>query len=167
MHCVLFRHGIAAPLEDWGGDDQDRPLTMEGREKTHKAAEGLLKTGIAPTHILASPFTRTQETAHILKKSFSLEDDIQCCHELFSEAAPHHLFPLLNSFGSHACILCVGHEPHLGSTAGVMLFGEPVYGLSFKKAGGALISFEGNAQAGRGILQWWISPSVLRSFGKH
>jgi phosphohistidine phosphatase len=166
MHCVLFRHGIAVSIEDWGGDDQDRPLTMDGREKTHKATGGLLKIGIAPTHILASPFKRTQETAHILKKAFSFGGEVQLCHELLSEVSPHHLFPILNTFPSDACILCIGHEPHLGSTAGVMLFGEPVYGLSFKKAGGALISFEGPAKAGRGILQWWIPRSYLRGLRK-
>lgn len=166
MNCILFRHGLAVNIEEWGGDDQDRPLTPEGRDKTHKAAGGLLKTGITPTHILSSPFKRTQETAQILKHVLSFDGDIQLCHELLSGASPPKIFPLLNSFPSDACVLCVGHEPHLGSVAGMMLCGKPVFGLSFKKAGGALFSFEGEAKAARGMLQWWIPPAYLRGLRK-
>ena len=62
--------------------------------------------------------------------------------------------------------MCVGHEPHLGQTAALMLFGNHSPSLSFKKAGSALIAFHKTQQLGQGILEWWIPPAQLRALRK-
>ena len=42
MECILFRHGIAVERADWDGEENLRPLTPKGVDKTREAASGLL-----------------------------------------------------------------------------------------------------------------------------
>lgn len=166
MRCILFRHGIAVEWHDWDGDDRTRPLTEEGIEKTTKVAKGLLQLDIHPTHLLCSPFLRTQQTAKIAKNIFGISEDAQLSPELLSEASPEYFVKSLGSFSRDDTVLCVGHEPHLGFTAGVMIFGQSASGMVFKKAGACSIYFEGTPRAGAGMLEWWLPPAHLRRLSK-
>lgn len=166
MDCILLRHGIAADRLEWRGDDQSRPLTDEGSEKTRKAAKGLLQLGVHPTHLLCSPYLRTRQTADIVKEVLGFPAEPQHCVEMLSDGSPEAFIKVLTTFSGDACVLCVGHEPHLGDTAGTMLFGQPVMGLSFKKAGACCIRFDGKPRGGSGTLQWWLQPGQLRGLAK-
>jgi phosphohistidine phosphatase len=166
MRCLLFRHGIAVSPEDWKGKESERPLTQEGHDKTRRAAEGLRRLNLQPTHILCSPFTRTRETAGIVREMLSRQADIRLCPELVFDQSPLLVFPILQEYPQDATVFCVGHEPHLGQTAALMLFGQGCPGLSLKKAGGCLIGFEGNVKPARGFLEWWLPPAQLRLLGK-
>ncbi len=166
MHCLLLRHGIAVSPCEWKGTDLTRPLTREGIEKTNKAVDGLRTLGIQPTHMLSSPLTRTQETARIAHSRLGIATDIQLCPELVYDQPPSLLLPLLHQLPVHAYVMCVGHEPHLGQTAALMLAGTACPGLSLKKAGAVLISFTGEARPGQGCLEWWIPPAQLRLLGQ-
>ena len=165
MDCILFRHGIATEWSDWAGEDQDRPLTEEGLQKTRQGAKGLRQLGIQVSHVLSSPFLRTKQTAAILEEELEFSGTLQCSPELLSEASPRHFLTLLSQFPKKSVVLCVGHEPHLGHTAGIMLCGQPLYGLSMKKAGACFIQFHGIPEPGGGLLQWWLAPHQLRSLG--
>lgn len=166
MDCILLRHGIAVASDDWDGQDRDRPLTEEGMEKTRRALMGLARLDIVPTHLLSSPLVRAVDTANLVHEVFQARVKIQLCDELFSDAAPNKLLAVLSVFPEDSCVLCVGHEPHLGYTAGTMLFGKPTAGLSLKKAGACSIHFEGEPKSGRGVLQWWMTPGQLRRIRK-
>ena len=148
--------------EDWNGLESERPLTKEGVQKTHKAVAGLKKLGIQPTHLLSSPYTRALETAKITATTFKLGAPIQICEELLYHRPPTDLFPVLAKLPKDSCVICVGHEPHLGQTAAMMVFGMPAETLSLKKAGACGVTFDGKPQAGRGRLQWWLTPAQLR-----
>lgn len=166
MQCILLRHGIAVSPNEWEGTEPNRPLTKEGLTKTRKAAEGLRRIALQPTHILSSPFTRAQETAKIVKEVLGLEAEIQSCSELVYDQSPLLLFPILRKFAPDSTVLCVGHEPHLGQTAAFMIFGKECPGLSLKKAGACLVTFERNVKPGEGMLEWWAPPAQLRQLGK-
>jgi len=166
MECILFRHGLAVDREKWDGADNLRPLTIKGADKTRQAAAGLLDLDVAPSHILTSPFLRARETAKLVREALEFRQEVQVCDELLPTAPPDKLLVLLNSLPQDASVICVGHEPHLGEAAGLILFGEPVPGLSLKKAGACFLSFDGPPKAGKGILRWWLPPSQLRSLGK-
>jgi phosphohistidine phosphatase len=166
MHCLLFRHGIAEEPTNWSGDEYSRPLTQEGVTKTQHAVEGLKRIGVTPTHLLCSPLTRTQQTAEITKRWLAIQADIQITPALVYDQSPMLLFPILQTFPSEAVVMCVGHEPHLGQAAALMLFGKHSPSLSLKKAGSALITFHKNATIGQGILEWWIPPAQLRALRK-
>jgi phosphohistidine phosphatase len=166
MKTILFRHGIAVDREKWDGPDGERPLTPKGADKTRQAAAGLLKLEIIPTHILTSPYLRARETAKLIRERLRSVQELQICDELLPTAPPDKVLVLLSALPQDACVVCVGHEPHLGEAAGLILFGEPVPGLSLKKAGACGLEFEGPPRAGKGSLHWWLTPSQLRSLGK-
>ena len=167
MECILFRHGIAADWRDWQREDHSRPLTDEGIEKTEKAAKGLVRLGVTSTQLLSSPYLRTRQTADIVKKTLGFTGELQMCTELRPDASPEDFLNMLTAFSEDDCVFCVGHEPLLGHTAGAMVLGQPVLGLSFKKAGACCIRFSGKPQLGNGILQWWLEPAQLRKLAKH
>jgi phosphohistidine phosphatase len=162
MDCILFRHGIAVDAQEWDGEDDERPLTAKGVDKTRQAAAGLLRLDLAPSNLLSSPLIRAMETAKLIRDVFHLRTEIQRCEELRAGTLPEKLFPVLAGLPADACIICVGHEPHLGALAGVMLFGKPVMGLAMKKAGACCIRFEQDPLPGGGTLRWWMAPSQLR-----
>ena len=166
MHCLLLRHGIAVNPDEWDRSERERPLTQEGIAKTQQVAAGLKQIGMKPTHLLCSPLIRTQQTAEITKKALQITATIQLCPELVYDQSPMLLFPILQGFPSEAIVLCVGHEPHLGQTASLMVFGDYSNGLSVKKAGACLISFAGAVDAGKGQLEWWMPPAQLRALRK-
>ena len=166
MHCLLFRHGIAESPNTGSGDEHSRPLTKEGVTKTEQAVEGLKRIGVEPTHLLCSPLTRTKQTAEICKAILPIQSEIVLTPELVYDQSPMLLFPILQTLPSEAIVMCVGHEPHLGQTAALMLFGNHSPSLSFEKAGSALIAFHTNATLGQGILEWWIPPAQLRALRK-
>lgn len=163
MNCLLFRHGIAVSPEEWEGSEEERPLTKEGNAKTAQVAAGLKRIGMKPTHLLCSPLIRTQQTAEITKEVLQIKPKIQLCPELVYDQSPMQLFSILQGFPLDAFVMCVGHEPHLGQTAALMIFGKNSSGLAVKKAGGCLISFDGNVGVGRGYLEWWMAPAQLRA----
>jgi len=165
MDCLLFRHGIAVEREDWNGQEAERPLTRKGADKTREAAVGLRRLDVAPTHVLSSPLTRALETAKLVGEVFRLTD-VKVCDELLPDAPPDKLFPLLASLPNDACAICVGHEPHLGLAAGLMLLGHSATALSLKKAGACCIRFEDGPKAGKGTLRWWMTPDQLRKLKK-
>jgi phosphohistidine phosphatase len=166
MHCVLFRHGIAVAREEWKGNETDRPLSEKGIKRTRQVARGLVASGIAPTHLLTSPLARAHETARLLQETFGGKPAIKLCDELLPDASPEKIVPLLHAMPHNACAICVGHEPHLGEAAGLLLFGKPVAGLSLKKAGACLIDLPISVKTGRGRLLWWLTPGQLRVLGK-
>ncbi len=166
MYCLLFRHGIAESPNTWSGDEHSRPLTKEGVTKTEQAIKGLQAIGIEPTHLLCSPLTRTRQTAVIAKNILMIRSEIEIVPELVYDQSPLLLFPILQALASNAIVMCVGHEPHLGQTAALMLYGNHSPSLSFKKAGSCLISFSRKAAIGSGALEWWIPPAQLRALRK-
>jgi phosphohistidine phosphatase len=166
MDCLLFRHGIAVERDEWKGAEVQRPLTAKGAERVREGAAGLLALDMTPTHIFSSPLLRAFETAKILRDRLRSRVDIKICDELVPDAPPDKLFPLLAALPEKACVLCVGHEPHLGETAGVMLFGQAAPGLSLKKAGVCCIRFDDPPRPGKGALRWWLTPSQLRNLAE-
>jgi phosphohistidine phosphatase len=166
MNCILFRHGIAMDRESWDGPDGQRPLTAKGAEKTRQAAAGLVEVAPPITHVLSSPYLRAKETAKLVRDAFGLRAEVQFCDELLPDSPPDKLLVLLNSLPPDASVICVGHEPHLGDAAALLLFGEPGAGLALKKAGACAVEFDGAPKAGKGMLHWWLTPGQLRVLRK-
>lgn len=162
MECILFRHGIAVERDEWDGEEGLRPLTTKGAERTRDAAAGLLRMELQPGHLWTSPLTRAFDTAKIIRQMLCPRLELQVQEALLPEASPGKLLTLLLSLPSDATVICVGHEPHLGETAGLFLFGKPVAGLSFKKSGACCLRFRETPKAGRAELRWWMGPSQLR-----
>lgn len=166
MDCVLFRHGIAAERDKWEGPDAARPLTERGAKRVAQAAAGLGRLEVQPTHVLSSPLIRAIETAKIAHSVLRVRSAMRIVDELLPDAPPNKLLLILHDLPPESCVLCIGHEPHLGMAASVLLSGRASASFPLKKAGACLIELSTPAKSGRGLLRWWLTPSQLRAIGK-
>jgi phosphohistidine phosphatase len=166
MDCILIRHGIAADREEWDGPDAERPLTDRGEKRVAQVGGGLKWLEVQPTHVFSSPLVRAVETAEILHAALGVKSPIQRVEELLPDAPPELLLSLFRDLPSESCVLCVGHEPHLGLVASAMLVGKPSTSFPFKKSGGCLIELPTPPKVSRGVLRWWMEPGQLRALGK-
>jgi phosphohistidine phosphatase len=166
LRCVLFRHGIAAEREEWTGKEADRPLTDKGKRRVRRAAAGLRRLDVRPTHVLTSPLIRAIETAKLLHGILAVRSPLQLVDELLPSANPEKVIGLLHHLPPESCVLCVGHEPQLGMTASVLLSGRQSTAFPLKKAGACMIELPLPAKPGRARLIWWLTPSQLRTIGK-
>ena len=129
MEVYLIRHGIAADRADYS-QDEDRPLTERGQEKTKKVARRF-------DLILTSPLLRATQTATILQKA-GLSEAV----EEFAPLAPYGDFHAWENWLSQWCynkdishLALVGHQPDLGNWAEILVWGETQGKLVLKKAG--------------------------------
>ena len=166
MDCVLLRHGIAVERDEWEGPDGDRPLTERGAKRVAQVAAGLNRLDVQPTHVLSSPLIRAIETAKIAHNSLRVRSAMQIADELLPDAPPNRLLTILHNLPPDSCVLCVGHEPHLGMAASVLLSGQASASFPLKKAGACLIELSIPAKPGQGVLRWWLTSSQLRAMGK-
>lgn len=166
MNCILFRHGIAVERDEWKGADGDRPLTEKGKQRVREVAAGLSRLDVQPTLVWSSPLIRALETAKIVQRLLHVRAAVEVVEALLPDASPDSLLSTLHDLPPESCVLCVGHEPHLGLAAAVLLTGKPSQAFPFKKAGACLIELSVPVKPGRGVLRWWLPPSLLRDRGE-
>jgi phosphohistidine phosphatase len=165
MNCILFRHGIAVERDEWKGADGDRPLTEKGKQRVREVAAGLSRLDVQPTLVWSSPLIRALETAKIVQRLLHVRAAVEVVEALLPDASPDSLLSTLHDLPPESCVLCVGHEPHLGLAAAVLLTGKPSQAFPFKKAGACLIELSVPVKPGRGVLRWWLPPSLSRDRG--
>ena len=136
MKVYLVRHGIAAPREDYH-DDEKRPLTNQGRQKTAQVAERLLSVGIEFDLILSSPLIRASQTAQILQQ-IGLSKSIDTYSPLKPEGDIDQWLTWLQSWqlqNANGTLALVGHQPNLGNWAETLIWGTVKQQIVVKKSG--------------------------------
>jgi phosphohistidine phosphatase len=163
MELYLIRHGIA---EDKALDikDEERSLTKEGRQKSEKVAQKLVKLGLSFDLILTSPLVRARQTAEILiaeKLSSQLEESSHLAPDgQISSWLKDWLEP--RNYSQNTQLALVGHEPDLTNWAEILLWGEVKGSLVLKKAGMIGIKLpETGSPLGRSQMFWLTPPKYL------
>jgi phosphohistidine phosphatase len=136
MEVYLIRHGLAGERGTYA-DDEQRPLTNKGRQKTTKVAEGLLTVGVKFDLILSSPLVRASQTAEILQKQ-GLSSAIQTYSPLKPDGEIEEWLQWLQQWQPehpNSTLALVGHEPDLGNWAERLIWGTAQAKLVVKKAG--------------------------------
>lgn len=157
MKLYLIRHGLAGQHGDYPNDDE-RPLTQEGKRKTEQVAKRLQALDLQFDLILTSPLTRAKQTAEILKAaqlSQALDTagylapggDIQCWHTwLEAWRTPEKSLAL------------VGHEPDLSQWAELPIWGEVRDRILLKKAGAIGLEIPDTGSAMSNSQLFWLTP---------
>ena len=177
MELYLIRHGIAEERE-LGIKDEERSLTKEGRQKTEKVAQKLVKLGFNFELILTSPLVRARQTAEILlaaRLSSQLEESSYLAPDGdISSWIKDWLKP--KNFSQNIQLALVGHEPDLSNWAEILLWGSEIpsggsqikelseakAGLVLKKAGMIGIKLpETGTPLGRSQMFWLTPPKYL------
>ncbi len=163
MKLLLVRHAIAEDAESSAAGDADalRPLTEIGRKKMRKGANRL-RSQVDGIDVLAcSPRLRARETAGIIARAFG---DLPVLErpELDFTCPPEAAAAWLGQYPAEAVLAAVGHEPHLGLLAGLLLTAIPCPLIAFRKGGVALLEFPGRVAPGEGVLHWVLTAGQLR-----
>jgi phosphohistidine phosphatase len=137
MEIYLIRHGIAVDRADYSNDEQ-RPLTDQGRKKTQKVAQKLFQIGLQFDLILTSPLIRAYQTA-ILLKEMGLSEQLKTFAPLSPDGDIQDWITWLSQWrynnNQKNSLALVGHQPDLGNWAELLVWGKTQEKLVVKKAG--------------------------------
>lgn len=136
MELYLIRHGIAADKTDYD-NDEERPLTEEGRKKTKNVAQQIHARKLHFDLILTSPLVRARETAKILQ-DIGLSSQVQESPHLAPDGKIEAWVSWLQERRQNTndkSIALVGHQPDLGNWAEILVWGKAQEKLVLKKAG--------------------------------
>jgi phosphohistidine phosphatase len=156
MLLLLIRHADAGSADhDRWPDDTLRPLTDRGRKRHRRVGKRLKRHGFTPTLLLASPWLRAWQTAHITMEATGSPAAVACP----ALAAAPDLRAIGSAIGRPApdtVVGLVGHEPWLGQLASLLLTGkEGTLALDFPKSGVLGIEATGlSAGAGMLVFMW-------------
>jgi len=190
---VYVRHGIAMEREafakyclakDIEADDEQRPLTAEGRRKMKKNAEGLVqglhtfadsKSGLARPKplIISSPLVRSIQTSEIVARAFGkskAKPDL-ITSALIPGTHPKRLrdelYDLLHSRPGrthvNTIVIAVGHEPMLSTSIGWWMIGEEKSRFPLKKGAATCLEIGNALSLGEARLLWSLPPWALRT----
>jgi phosphohistidine phosphatase len=163
VRLLIVRHAIAEDSEAFaasGGDDAVRPLTANGARKMRRTARGLHELVPSIDVLVASPLTRAQETAEIIRDEYAIER-IETAEALQPQTALDDTVQWLTRYGE-GVVAVVGHEPHLGRLVTYLIAGIDRPAVELKKGGASAIEFDGVPTRGAGTLVWSVPPGALR-----
>jgi phosphohistidine phosphatase len=158
MKLILVRHGVA---EHSASSDRDRALSSEGRKRTKRAADGLARMVDGKARIFSSPFVRATETAKIVADALEPHPKIKTLDSLALGVDDRSVLKKVHD-DDHETVILVGHEPNLSSLASWLLVGNGDLSTLFKKSAALCIGFGGRPDLGKGRLEWFLPPRVLR-----
>ena len=147
----LMRHADAVSDEE----NPVRPLSPRGREQVARVCRILQKgPPFNPEEIWHSPLARASETASLLAEGLKLTAGLVLKPGLAPDDDPGAIAALLAR--ETRDIAVVGHEPHLGVLASLMVHGPLLRGVyfPFSKAGLMALSSDGKG---------WRSEWMVRS----
>jgi len=157
VKVYFLRHGIAADRDEWKGDDFERPLTAEGRERMEREAKALAKLGLEPGVIVTSPLVRAKQTAEILADALKMRKKLVEDERVAQNFDRVKLAGVLQDHAGVDEVVIVGHEPDFSALVGDLVGGAAI---ALKKGGLACVELT-SASAPAGELLWLIPPKVL------
>lgn len=169
MELLVIRHGVAEDREAFaesGQDDSLRPLTKEGRLKMEHVAKGLRRTVRSLDVIATSPFKRAEQTAKIVARSYG-HGELEHLDALTPDGTQRAFMTWLRGHANSDRVAVVGHDPHLPVLVSWLVTGEAIDGrFRLRKGGACLLEIDGQPRAGKAIMLWSLTPSLLRRLGK-
>jgi phosphohistidine phosphatase len=108
---------------------------------------------------------RARQTADYLAAAFPKQPKVVEIDALRADARPREVPKALEAYAKHASLALVGHEPHLGELAALLVGFRTAQ--PFRKGGVARIDVSIlPPPAGSGRLHWWLTPKVLRALAR-
>jgi len=174
LHLLVIRHAIAEDKEAFaasGRNDDQRPLTEEGRMKMRRGAEGLRVASPRVDVLAASPLVRARETAEIVAPALKVAR-VEVVEALRPDRAFADLVAWLrrrvspnDGDSDSMTVAIVGHEPHLSGLVTWLMTGQTESRVELKKGAACLLRFDRAPGAGEAMLRWSLTPSQLRALG--
>jgi phosphohistidine phosphatase len=157
MELYFLRHGVAGSRSEWEGDDDERPLTEDGKARMATEAATIALIGLTPGPILTSPLVRARQTADILAEALAQPDNVKEDERLSPGFGPKELKDILDDYKKYSALILVGHEPDFSRVIGRLVGKGRVV---MKKGGLAYVDLP-NPKNLKGSLMWLIPPKIL------
>jgi phosphohistidine phosphatase len=155
MYLYLIQHGEAKSEVD----DPARPLTGQGARDISKV--GYFVSGIEVDSILHSGKLRAEQTAEILKDFIKSRAGVSRADALAPMDDPSVWAERLKALGTENSLMLVGHLPHLGRLASLLLCGSPdARAMDFRMGGVACLR---RYEDGTWRLQWMVVPEMFNN----
>lgn len=162
IDLYLIRHGLAGEHGSYANDDE-RPLTEEGKKKTRQVAKRLRDLGLHFDLIVTSPLVRARQTAEILQE-VGLSQQLETSDTLAPGGELSEWLEWLASIplSEQPCLALVGHEPGLSTWAEMLVWGSSKGALILKKAGAIGLTLpKTGSPIGNSSLFWLTPPRLL------
>ena len=163
LELYLIRHGIAAERGPEYPDDSKRPLTGKGIAALRREAKALHALGVTFDLIIASPLTRTRQTADVLAEHLEGKPTVTHSDALAPAGTPAAVMQEIAKHSRKARIALVGHEPNIGELAARLIGARSP--IEFKKGAVCRIDFDVLPPKALGQLRWFLPPRILRKSG--
>jgi phosphohistidine phosphatase len=152
MNLILWRH---AEAEDQAASDLARQLTPRGRKQAQGIAKWLRTRLDDDAVLLASPATRTIQTAEAFGDRYRVVDDLAP-----GMSAQNVLDAAGWPDGIAETVVVIGHQPTLGRVAALLMTGHQAE-WSIKKSG--IWWFQTRSRNGDGqiVLRAVVNPDLL------
>lgn len=160
MILYVIRHAIAVEAGE-GMNDDERPLSDEGRERFEDGVRGLDRLEVRFDVVLHSPLLRAVETAELLVPLLDDAGETRVSLEL-AQAPSKGLLALLERENT----AIVGHEPWLSDLVAWLVTGKRELATGFELKKGAVAVLEGEPRPGGMAVIAVYPPSVLRELGR-
>lgn len=157
MNLFIIRHGLAGQHGDYPNDDE-RPLTEEGKRKTREVAKRLRELGLRFDLILTSPLVRAKQTAEILEAE-KLGKPLEEVNYLAPSGKMQTWLDWLETWKApNKTLALVGHEPDLSAWAEMLVWGEVRGKLVLKKAGTIALTLPDTGSPIANSQLFWLTP---------
>lgn len=157
MKLYFLRHGVAMERPDWTGDDAERPLTEEGKERVKRSAAVFAGLDLELDAILTSPLARARQTADIVVEALKAKDRLLVESRLGTGFNVDQLAEILRDHAGSEALMLVGHEPGFSGTINALIGGGRIV---CKKGGLACVRLS-DPMSLKGELLWLIPPRLL------
>ena len=167
MRLLVVRHGIAEDREAFARsrkNDEERPLTSEGRHKMERAALGLKQLIPELDVLAASPYKRAFETAEIIAGAYG-GLAVERVPQLAPGVGVDRVVEWLADRHARGSVAVVGHEPDLSQLVCTLLAATNGPFLELRKGAACLLEFPGPVGRGAATLDWFLGPKHLRLLG--
>ncbi len=153
MFLYLVQHAEAKREEE----DPARDLTEKGRIDIESVAHHLKRLNVQVKQIFHSGKTRAQSTAKVLAKHLNPPDRVSDAPGLAPLDDPEIWAGRIAKLDED--ILLVGHLPHLGRLAALLLSGDKERSVINFQMGGAVCLRQ--MEAGQWAVDWMIIPGII------
>jgi phosphohistidine phosphatase len=152
MPVYLVQHGQAASEVQ----DPARPLTEGGREEVQRVARHAATLGVGVAEIWHSGKLRALQTAEIFRAHLRPEPALREQRGMSPADDPVLMMPRLEAAADP--VMLVGHLPHLGRLASLLLIGDPGRGIIRFRNAGIVCLARGE---GGWAVQWILPPDLV------
>ena len=155
MLIHLMQHGACLPKEL----DVHQPLSPVGKEIISKSARAAQVLGLRFELIVASPKTRSLQTAEIMAEYTGYPlSRITVTEAIKAMTSAQETIDFINEYEGLDSILIAGHLPSLENIASKLLTGGSALSVNIDNGGLMQIDTKGNNGP---TLNWYLSPNQL------